>query len=71
MIIDLPRTVEERLQDLATRQGREIDEIVEEAISDYLVAAAITDLSPEEVAEAQEALISELRDVPEWKDRRA
>lgn len=71
MIIDLPRTVEERLQDLAARQGREIDEIVEEAISDYLVATSITDLSPEEVAEAQEALISELRDVPEWKDGRA
>jgi hypothetical protein len=71
MIVELPRTVGERLHDLAAKQGREIEALVEEAVSDYLQAAAITDLSPEEVAEAQEALLSELRDIPEWKGGRA
>ena len=71
MIVELSHTVGERLHDLAARQGREVEALVEEAVSDYLQAAAITDLSPEEVAEAQEALLRELRDVPEWKDGRA
>lgn len=71
MIVELSGNVEERLHDLAARQGRDIDVLVEEAIWGYLQASAITDLSPEEVAEAQETLMGELRDVPEWKDGRA
>lgn len=40
--------------------------LVEEAVRDYLEAAAITDLDPAEIAETQVALMGEFRDVPEW-----
>jgi predicted transcriptional regulator len=65
--IELSGRVEEQLRDLALRQGRDIRVLVEEAIRDYLEAAAITDLDPAEVAESQIALLGELRAVPEWK----
>ncbi len=68
MTIELAASVEEQLQDLASRQGRNIDVLVEEAVRDYLEAAAITDLDPAEVAEAQVALLGELAEIPAWKD---
>lgn len=67
MSIELPSSVEEQLRDLATKQGRDIDSLVVEAIREYLEAAAITDLEPAEVAQAQIALVSELQGVSEWK----
>ena len=65
MTVELSGRVEEQLRDLARRQGRDIRVLVEEAVQEYLVAAAITDLNPAEVAESQVALLSELRGVPE------
>jgi predicted transcriptional regulator len=70
MTIQLPGSMEEELRMLATRQGRDVGVIVEEALREYLVAVAITDLDPAEVAEAQAALIGELQDVSEWKGGR-
>ncbi|HYN19551.1 MAG TPA: ribbon-helix-helix protein, CopG family [Thermoanaerobaculia bacterium] len=40
MTIELPGKVEEQLRSLAAKQGRDIGEIVEAAVLDYLEAAA-------------------------------
>jgi predicted transcriptional regulator len=69
--IELSRSVEEQLRNLAARQGRDISALVEDAVRQYLEAAAITDVEPSEVAEAQAALLGELPDVPVWKADRA
>ena len=61
MTIELPATIEDQLLDLATRQGRLPAALVEEAVREYLEAVSITDLEPADVAEAQMALVSELR----------
>lgn len=66
MTIELASSVEEQLRDLASRQGRDVSALVEEAVREYLEAAAITDLDPAEIAETQVALMGELRDVSEW-----
>ncbi len=71
MTIELPASVERELRTLAVTQSRDIGEILEEAIRLYIEAAAITDLDAAAVAEAQVALVSELRDIDEWKDGRA
>lgn len=63
MVIELAHNVEEQLQDLAERQGRDVRALVEEAVRDYLVAAAITDLDAGEVAATQEVLVGELRGI--------
>jgi predicted DNA-binding protein len=65
--IDLPGSVEEQLRDLAAKQGRDIRSLVEEAIRQYLDAAAITDLDATQVAETQIALLDELPAVSDWK----
>ena len=67
MTIELPRSVEEPLRDLARRQDREVGALVEDAVRQYLEAAAITDLEPAEVAESQAALVGELSGIPAWK----
>jgi predicted transcriptional regulator len=71
MVIELSGHVEEELRDLAERQGRNISAVVEEAVRDYLEAAAITDLEAAEVGETQEVLVGELRGISQWKDGRA
>jgi hypothetical protein len=53
MTIDLPSVVEEQLRDLAKKQNRDIAELIEDAIRQYLEAATITDLDPNQVAETQ------------------
>lgn len=63
----MPHSVEEQLRTLATRQGRDVGALVEEAIRQYLEAAAITDLDADDVTEAQAALLGELPRVPDWK----
>lgn len=68
MTIELPVQVEEELRGLAERQNRGVNAVVEDALRQYIVAAAITDLEPSEVAETQMALIRELRDISPWKD---
>ncbi len=65
--IDLPGAVEEQLRTLAEKQGRDIGAIVEDAIRQYLDAAAITDLTGDEIAATQAALLGELPRVPDWK----
>jgi predicted transcriptional regulator len=65
--IELSGSVEEQLRNLAARQGRDVAALVEDAVRQYLEAAAITDLEPSEVAEAQAALLGELPGVPAWK----
>ncbi len=67
MSIELPGSVEEQLRSLATRQGRDVRALVEEAIRQYLEAAAITDVDARDVAEAQAALVGELPRIPDWK----
>lgn len=68
MTIELTPSVEKELRDLAGTQSRDVSEIVEEAVRQYLEASAITDLEAAEVAEAQVELAGELRGIPDWKD---
>ncbi len=68
MTLELTGNVETQLRDLASKQGRNVGALVEEAVRDYLETAAITDLEPAEVAEAQVAMVSELGALPAWKD---
>ena len=65
--IELPGGVEEQLRNLAARQGRDVRALVEDAIRQYLEAAAISDLGADDVAEAQAALLGELPHVADWK----
>ena len=67
MTIDLPSVVEEQLRDLAKRQNRDIAELIEDAVRQYLEAAAITDLDPNQVAETQAKLLSELPPIYKWE----
>jgi predicted transcriptional regulator len=67
MTIDLPSVVEEQLRDLAKRQNRDVAELIEDAIRQYLEAAAITDLDPNQVAETQAKLLSELPPISKWE----
>lgn len=67
MTIELPVAVEKDLRDLAVAQSRDIRDLVEEALRQYLEAAAITDLDAGDVAEAQVQLAGELRGIEEWK----
>jgi predicted transcriptional regulator len=66
MTIELKGNMEEQLRDLAGKQGRDISLLVEEAVQDYIDAAAITDLDSSAVAETQVALLGELRGIPGW-----
>ena len=65
MSIELPGSVEEQLRTLAARQGRDVRALVEEAIRQYLEAAAITDVDANDIAEAQAALLRELPNIPD------
>ena len=71
MSIELPVGVEEQLRILAARQGRDVEVLIEEAVRQYLEAAAITDVDAGEVAETQDALLAELADMSDWKVVRA
>ncbi len=71
MSIELPATVEKALRALAVTQRRALHELVDEAVRLYLEAAALTDLTAEEVGETQLAVAGELRDLPRWKDGHA
>lgn len=67
MTIELPGNIEEQLRNLASKQGRDILAVVEEAVRQYLEALAISDLDTTQVAETQTALIGELRGISKWK----
>jgi hypothetical protein len=40
MLINLPGDVEEQLQDIASKQGRNVGTLVEEAVREYLVTVS-------------------------------
>ena len=65
--VELPKKVEDDLRVLARRQGRSIDVLLEEAVEQYLEAAAITDTTPDEIAATQEALLGELPAMEAWE----
>jgi len=60
MPIYLPSPIEALIRQLADRQGRPVESVVEEAIRQYLDATAITDIAPDDVARTQESLLPEL-----------
>ncbi len=62
MTIDLPSVIEEQLRDLAKRQNRDIAELIEDAVRQYLEAVAITDLGPNQLAETQAKLSDQAGD---------
>lgn len=64
MTINLSGQLEHRLRDLASQQGRDLRAVVEDALRRYLEDAAITDLTPAEVAATQEELLGELNVTP-------
>jgi len=66
MTINLPSVVEDQLRDLAKRQNRDIAELIEDAVRQYLEAAAITDVDPNQVAETQAELLGELSPISKW-----
>jgi predicted transcriptional regulator len=66
MTIDLPSVVEEQLRDLAKKQNRDVAELVEDAVRQYLEAAAITDVGQDQVAETQAKLLRELPPISKW-----
>ncbi len=69
MTIDLPTKLADALKRLADVQGRDVDEVVEEAVREYLESVAITDIEPSDVAATQLRLASELRQQAPWTER--
>ena len=67
-MIDLSTPLEEELRRLAGLSGKDVEALVEEAVRQYLDAAAITDVSSDEVAATQTSLLSELGRIPRWFD---
>ena len=53
MTIELPGIVEEQLRDLAKKQNRDVTALIEDAVRQYIEAAAITDVVPGSIAETQ------------------
>ena len=68
MTIDLSTPLEEELRNLAGLWGKDVETLVEDALRQYLDAAAITDVSAKEAAETQASLLSELGPIPAWFD---
>ncbi|MCI0364259.1 MAG: hypothetical protein L0219_10280 [Phycisphaerales bacterium] len=66
MSIHLSRDIEEQLRRLAKVRGCNVNALASEAIQLYLESSGITDVTPDQIAEAQAKLASEL---PGWTDR--
>ena len=69
MTIDLSTPLEEELRRVAGLWGKDVEVLVEEAVRQYLDAAAITDVSSDDVAATQASLLGELGRIPAWFDR--
>jgi predicted transcriptional regulator len=67
MTIELPNVVEEQLRDLAKKQNRDVAAVIEEAVRQYIEAAAITDVDLEQIAETQGTLLCELPPISKWE----
>lgn len=63
MTVELSSSIERELRNLAIVQSRDIGELQEEAVRQYLDASSITDLDPAQIGEAQVALARELRGI--------
>jgi hypothetical protein len=68
MVIDLSTHLEDELRRLAGLWGKDVEALVEEAVRQYLDAAAITDVSSDDVAATQASLMSELGHISAWSD---
>lgn len=68
MVIHLSTCLEDELRRIASLRRRALDEIMEEAVRQYLDALSITDVSPEEVSATQSALAGELEKMPKWSE---
>lgn len=68
MTYRLPTTIENELRGLAEQRHRGVEDLVQEAIRQYLDAAAITDLEPADIAATQMSLTAELSDTSAWSD---
>lgn len=66
MTLHLPTSIESDLRRLAERQGRDVESLAEEAIRQYLDAANITDLTPDQIGDLQMGLAPELPPTDKW-----
>jgi predicted transcriptional regulator len=66
MTVHLSGSLEGELERLARVRGQGIEALVEEAVRQYLDAAAITDLSPDDLAQTQAAMAGELEALSAW-----
>lgn len=64
MVVNVSDDLAGALRKRAQNEGRDIGSLVEEAVREYLISSAITDLSPEQIGEAQLALLPELNAPP-------
>ena len=67
MTIELPSVVEEQLRDLAKKQNRDVATVIEDAVRQYIDAAAITDVDLDQIAETQATLLCELPPISKWE----
>ena len=49
MTVHVPASIEDQIKRLAQKQGRDVQVLLEEALRQYLEAAAITDVTPEQL----------------------
>ncbi len=68
MTIHLSDQLVSRLSELAHQEGRDLERLVEDAVRRYLEDAAITDVTPEEIAETQDKLVPELINFEPWDE---
>ncbi|MBI2433625.1 MAG: hypothetical protein HYV26_12230 [Candidatus Hydrogenedentes bacterium] len=68
MTIDLPDSLVEQVRSAASRQGREPQKLIEDAVRDYLEWTAAITSTGEEVGESQLAVLGELTDAGAWDD---
>ena len=66
MTVHLSGSLEGELERLARLRGQGVEALVEEAVRQYLDAAAITDVSPEDLAQTQSAMAGELEAWSAW-----
>ena len=66
MTFHLSGALEGELERLAVLRGLGVEALVEEAVRQYLDAAAIADVSPEDLAQTQAAMAGELEALSAW-----
>ena len=67
MAIQVPAELEAALRDLAKRRGESLDQAVERALRNYIVAESITDITPLDLSASPLAMIPEL-ELPPYED---